>query len=275
MKLPPASFIQKILLAGLVLLTCFSGLVYAEDFLFSDVEAGCAARMIFMNECSGKEQNLLYWSPDEAFPSLGIGHFIWYPENPSGPYLESFPAFLNFAKDINLPLPFWIAEMPEKYCPWSSREAFQKDSGSDRMRELRTFLSNTKSKQAQFIIQRFMRVFPQILDDLDQADRNPTRAKYDLLMMRREATFAMIDYVNFKGEGFHTDAKYEGVGWGLAQVLIEMEVPDDPDRALHELVAAAERVLERRVQHSPRPEVEAKWLIGWKNHLRSYQHLGC
>jgi hypothetical protein len=229
--------------------------------------------MIFMNECSGKEQNLLYWSPDEAFPSLGIGHFIWYPENASGPYLESFPAFLDFADEIGLPLPSWIAVMIKKHCPWRSREEFQRDLNSERVRELQTFLSNTKAEQAHYIIQRFMRVFPRILEDIDGSERQSTREKYDLLMLRREATFAMIDYVNFKGEGLRTDARYEGVGWGLAQVLIEMEVPDDPNKALDEFIAAAERVLERRVSHAPRPDVEAKWLPGWKNRLRSYSRI--
>lgn len=267
--------LAKIFLIGFFAVVLGSSSARAEDFLFTDAEAECAARVIFMNECSGKEQNLLYWSPDEAFPSLGIGHFIWYPENASGPYLESFPAFLDFADEIGLELPSWIAAMPLRHSPWKTREEFKLDRNSERMRELRSFLSNTKVEQAHFIIRRFMRVFPVILEDLDEADRKPVREKYDLLMMRREATFAMIDYVNFKGEGFHADARYEGNGWGLAQVLIEMNIPDDPERSLDEFILAAERVLERRVSYAPRPEVEAKWLPGWRNRLRSYSKINC
>ena len=253
----------------------FLGFALAEDFFYTDTEADCAAQMIFMNECSGKEENLLYWSPDEAFPSLGIGHFIWYPENASGLYLESFPAFLGFAEEIGLTLPPWISAMPRRYSPWQTREEFRSDLNSDRVRELRVFLRDTKREQAHYILRRFRLVFPKILDDLVEADRQPVQEKYDLLMMRREAAFAMIDYVNFKGEGLRTDAHYEGVGWGLAQVLIEMKIPDDPEKALEEFILAADRVLERRVSHSPRPEVEVKWLPGWKNRLNKYLRITC
>ncbi len=271
------SIMKKIssIAVGVLTVFIFLNVASAEDFLFSDAEADCAAQMIFMNECSGKEQNLLYWSPDEPFPSLGIGHFIWYPEDASGPYVESFPAFLDFATETGLVLPTWISNLPEKRSPWRTREEFQSDLNSDRVRELRSFLSDTKGEQAHFVVRRFIRVFPRILDDLDEADRQSVQAKYDLLMTRREATFAMVDYVNFKGEGFRADARYEGVGWGLAQVLIEMAVPDDPEKALDEFISAAERVLERRVSHSPRPEIEAKWLLGWRNRLRSYQNVKC
>jgi hypothetical protein len=85
----------------------------------------------------------------------------------------------------------------------------------------------------------------------------------------------MIDYVNFKGEGFNSDARYNGQGWGLAHVLLEMKMPDDPKKALDEFVSAAERVLERRVAHAPRPDIEAKWLNGWKNRLRQYRKITC
>jgi hypothetical protein len=85
----------------------------------------------------------------------------------------------------------------------------------------------------------------------------------------------MVDCVNFKGQGFSADACYEGVGWGLAQVLIEMTVPDDPEKALDEFISGAERVLERRVRHSPRSDIEAKWLPGWKNRILGYRLISC
>ena len=34
---------------------------------------------IWKNECAGSVQGLVSWNEGEAFPSLGIGHFIWYP----------------------------------------------------------------------------------------------------------------------------------------------------------------------------------------------------
>ena len=263
------------ILAGTFASILLLGPAYAEDFLYTDAQADCAAQMIFMNECSGKEKNLLYWSPDEAFPSLGIGHFIWYPENASGPYLESFPGFLDFAIEMKLAVPEWITAMPAPHAPWHTRKEFERDLNSDRVRKLRAFLRDTKREQAHYIIRRFRRIFPSILEDLEEADREPVKGKYELLMRHPEGAFAMIDYVNFKGEGLRADARYEGEGWGLAQVLLEMKVPDNPDKALDEFILAAERVLERRVSHSSRPEVEARWLPGWKKRLQGYSRISC
>jgi hypothetical protein len=248
--------------------------VIGEDLLYTDEQADCAAQMIYMNECSGKEENLTFWSPDEAFPSLGIGHFIWYPAGKIGPYHESFPGFLEFAEEMKLTLPGWIAHMPVR-APWKNRREFQKDLNSDRVRELRAFLRDSKRQQAHYILRRFQRIFPTILNDLDETERQAVQEKYDLLMRRPKAAFAMIDYVNFKGEGLRSDARYEGVGWGLAQVLLEMKIPDDPDKALDEFVRAAIRVLERRVRNSPKSHVEAKWLPGWKNRLNRYLNIAC
>ena len=36
---------------------------------------------IFANECASKRACLTSWNEGEDFPSLGIGHFIWYKQN--------------------------------------------------------------------------------------------------------------------------------------------------------------------------------------------------
>jgi hypothetical protein len=261
----------KILVRSMFAFLSFASPARAEDFLYTDAQADCAARIIFMNECSRKEENLLFWSPKEDFPSLGLGHFIWYPEGATGPYRESFPPFLHFARGLGLDVPAWVTGA----APWKTRDEFLRDLGSERMNELLAFLSGSKREQAHFILWRFQRIFPSILDDVDPADQPQVQEKYELLRASPEGMFAMVDYVNFKGEGYQSDARYEGVGWGLAQVLLEMEVPDDPDDALEEFIAAAERVLERRVAHAPRPEVEKTWLPGWKNRLHGYRAIDC
>lgn len=261
-------------LAGLALSVC-SAAWAAADFLYTDAEADCAAQLIFTNECSAKEENLVFWSPDEAFPSLGVGHFIWYPEGASGPYRESFPGFLDFARETGLAVPPWIAGLPGGHAPWKSREEFLENLDSAPTKHLRAFLNETRRAQAHYILRRFQKIFPTILDDLSESQRQPVRDKYNLLMKSPKGAFAMIDYVNFKGEGLRTDARYEGIGWGLAQVLLEMEVPDDPEKALDAFILAAERVLERRIEHAPQPDIEKKWLPGWKNRLQGYRHINC
>lgn len=260
-------------LAGLVWV-CPPGRAEIDRF-HTDEQADCAAKLIFMNECAGKEENLLFWSKNEDFPSLGIGHFIWYPAGRHGPFRESFPAFIDFALEAGAAAPAWILELPERRAPWPDRAAFLADRSSARVKELYDFLRTTPRLQAHYILNRFRKMFPSLLDDLDPVDRQPVREKFDLLMTRPEWVFAMIDYVNFKGEGFRSDARYGDRGWGLAQVLIEMNKPDDPAQALDEFIAAAERVLERRVNLSPRPTVEFQWLPGWKNRVRGYRDIRC
>ena len=262
-------------IAAIVIQSWLAIPAFAKDFLYSDAEADCAARVIYMNECSGNEDNLLYWSVDEAFPSLGIGHFIWYPENARGPYRESFPNFLSFAEEIGLEIPKWITDLPDRHAPWLTRDGFMDDLKSERMKELRAFLKNSRREQAHFILRRFQRTFPGILEEFGIEEQRSMLEKYDLLMGNSKGALAMADYVNFKGEGLRTDAHYDGIGWGLAQVLLEMEMPDNPGDVLHEFVLAAERVLKRRIEHAPRPEVEAKWLPGWKNRLTRYLSVDC
>jgi len=43
------------------------------------------------NETGGRYENLVVWNLGEEFPSLGIGHFIWYPAGYQGPFTETFP----------------------------------------------------------------------------------------------------------------------------------------------------------------------------------------
>jgi hypothetical protein len=45
-------------------------------------------KKVWANECDGKVEGLTSWNGGEAFPSLGIGHFIWYPAGRRGPFDE-------------------------------------------------------------------------------------------------------------------------------------------------------------------------------------------
>ena len=44
----------------------------------SKEELNVVADKIFKNEAGGKKEDIVYWNTGEDFPSLGIGHFIWY-----------------------------------------------------------------------------------------------------------------------------------------------------------------------------------------------------
>jgi hypothetical protein len=79
--------------------------------------------------------------------------------------------------------------------------------------------------------------------------------------------YALMDYVNFKGEGVNPSERYNGQGWGLLQVLETMPAQG---KTLPEFVRAADTVLTRRVKNSPPDRNEAKWLPGWRNRLQTY-----
>src|SRR6266446_3164255 len=42
-------------------------------------------KKIWQNECNGTISGLTSWNQGEDFASLGIGHFIWYPQGRRGP----------------------------------------------------------------------------------------------------------------------------------------------------------------------------------------------
>jgi hypothetical protein len=102
-------------------------------------------RRIWQNECGGSVAGLTSWNQGEAFASLGIGHFIWYPAGPQGPFQESFPPLLEFLSSNGVALPDWLTGRPD--CPWPDRENFQNDIESPRMTQLRDLLAATVALQ--------------------------------------------------------------------------------------------------------------------------------
>ena len=86
----------------------------------SKAELNAIGEKIFKNEAGGIKKDLVYWNKGENFPSLGIGHFIWYKQGEPGIFEESFPQLVEFLKSKNVKLPKIMAE--NKYSPWKSRE---------------------------------------------------------------------------------------------------------------------------------------------------------
>ncbi len=68
--------------------------------------------LVYRNECGGKVENLTAWNEGEEFASLGIGHFLWYPEGKEYPFHESFPSLFEFIKSKGAPVPEWMNELP-------------------------------------------------------------------------------------------------------------------------------------------------------------------
>ena len=230
----------------------------------SGLELERIGRRVWQNECGGTRDGLTSWNAGENFASLGIGHFIWYPKGMRGPFEESFPRLVEFLAKHGAQAPVWL----RGDCPWRSRAEFQAEFRSARMNELRDLLASTVTEQSQFLAQRMEAALPKMLSEAPASERDNIRAQFQRLAATASGTFALIDYVNFKGEGTKDTERYQGEGWGLLQVLAGMR--GSGPGASAEFARSAAAILERRVKNSPPARNEARWLPGWKNRVSSY-----
>lgn len=239
-------------------------LLAAHAFAISDAELDSIGRRVWKNECAGTRDGLTSWNSGEAFASLGIGHFIWYPKGTSGPFEESFPKLVKFLGENGQSVPAWL----QGACPWPNRAAFQADFHSVQMNELRDLLASTVRLQSRFLALRMREALPKMLDAAPAPQRVNVKAQFERLAATGAGTFALIDYVNFKGEGTKETERYRGEGWGLLQVLAGMS--GTGGGAAREFGESAAKVLTRRVQNAPAERHEEKWLPGWKSRVRGY-----
>lgn len=229
----------------------------------SDSQALEIGKRIWRNECAGTVDGLTSWNRGEDFASLGIGHFIWYPQGKRGPFEESFPKLMAYLSANGIKVPSW-AMAP---CPWSTRDAFMADFQGPRLKEVRKLLVDTVPWQARFCALRLEGALPKMLAEAPASERDRIKTNFYRVAAQPLGMYALIDYVNFKGEGVSPTERYNGQGWGLLQVLEAMG--DGPP--MQEFSKAADRVLTRRVANSPKDRNEAKWLPGWRNRVRTYQ----
>jgi hypothetical protein len=224
--------------------------------------------MVWANECDWKVEGLASWNAGEAFPSLGIGHFIWYPVGTEGPYEESFPRLIAYLKLRKVELPRWLD--PLGPCPWPDRQAFLADLHGSRLSGLRRFLASTVTEQSDFLFERLRLSQAQLSNGLAAEEAVRLKRNFRLLSSSTAGTYALVDYVNFKGEGTKPSESYHGQGWGLRQVLLAMKPPDGPADAPAKFAVAAATVLKMRVELSPPNRNEGQYLPGWLNRAASY-----
>jgi hypothetical protein len=230
-------------------------------------EKAAIGKKIWQNESAGKVDGLTAWNGGEEFPSLGIGHFIWYPAGFQGPFEESWPKFIAYARQQGAQPP---AVALSKNSPWKSQAAFKAAFQSPEMKSLRQWLASTVTLQTDFIIARSRGALPKILAAAPAYDRARVQENYQKVAASAQGTYALIDYVNFKGDGTSPTEKYNGLGWGLLQVLAGMkDVPAGP-AAASEFAASAKRMMDRRIANSPPARGEARWKEGWHNRCDTY-----
>jgi hypothetical protein len=223
---------------------------------------------IWQNECNGSIEGLVCWNKGEEFPSVGIGHFVWYPQGAAKQFEETFPELLLFFEKKGVKLPAWLAA--NRSPPFKSREEFLAQSQFAKVNELRQLLSCTVALQAEFIALRFQKELERLLKVLPSEQRATVHWQVERLSGSESGLFALVDYINFKGIGISSKERYREQGWGLCQVLLKMRGTAAGRAAIEEFVQCAKEVLRQRVALSPPERGEARWLAGWENRLDGY-----
>jgi len=229
------------------------------------------ASRVAANETGGDAERLLWWNDGEHFMSLGIGHFIWYPAGAEKPYRESFPALLAEIETRGTLLPAWLD--PTSACPWPDRAAWLAAlaAGEARVAELRELVGNTTAIQAAMLVRRLRDDLATLFDDLSPLAADRLRERLQRVASTPDGVFALVDYVNFKGDGRHPGERYAGEGWGLLQVLAAMHDDEAQADPLDAFADAAGTVLRRRVLNAPASRDESRWLAGWLRRVDGYR----
>ena len=229
-------------------------------------EPAVLADKVWRNESGRDVDKILWWNRGEDFASLGIGHFIWYPPGVEGPFQESFPALLAFMSFAGAPMPAWLRDDPD--CPWLTREQFLDQRNGPKATELRRLLIDTVALQGAFMVARLEAALDAMLATASASAAALIESRFCALASIPAGRYALVDYVNFKGEGIKPEERYAGQGWGLKQVLEEMH---GTSPASVDFAQAAARVLERRVDNAPPGRREERWLPGWRRRVDSYR----
>ncbi|MDE2510024.1 MAG: hypothetical protein KGL74_02780 [Elusimicrobia bacterium] len=242
----------------------------ASSIHLSPAQAHEIGLKIWQNEAGGKVQFLTHWNKGEDFGSFGIGHFIWYVAGRPGPFTESFPGVLDALQASGEILPAWLAGHPA--CPWPDRDAFYADFQGPRLTELRALLARTVDVQALYAAHRLENALPKLLAAAPAAERAQLEERFNRVAAAPNGVYALVDYVNFKGEGVNPTERYNGQGWGLLQALELTADAPAGQPSVEAFARGADEALTRRVANAPadRRARESEWLPGWRVRLITY-----
>ncbi len=195
------------ILSCFCILLCWSspGTLASEYPVLNANDKAWIGQQIFNNECSARLECLSSWNASEAFPSMGIGHFIWYSEGQDEIFEENFPELLQYFISQGIEVPAWITDA-NFAAPWQSRSEFLDELQGPRLQELRELLASTMTEQTEFIILRFDAALNKILAASTQQEQDEIEEKF-LAIANAQVPFglyALIDYVNFKGKASQT-----------------------------------------------------------------------
>jgi len=225
-----------------------------------ELDTKSIAYKIYQNECAANPKYLIHWNKGENFPSLGIGHFIWYPKGVHERFEESFPKLIRFMKAEGIDIPRWLLGA----APWQNKTQMQNDP---RLSQLRRFLIDTIPQQAAFLSKDLDITLQRMLKDLSFQQQTRLLYNFQRLQKSKGGNYLLIDYRNFKGEGINPKERYKGEGWGLKQVLLCMPPKQEAKEAF---VSCAKKILQRRILNAPKERHEERWKEGWFHRIDTY-----
>ncbi|MBN2788720.1 MAG: hypothetical protein JXR69_00860 [Candidatus Delongbacteria bacterium] len=235
------------------------------DGKFLNISSGkldIIAEKIYQNECAGKREFLVWWSENEEFPSLGIGHFLWLPKGITVPFEATFTKFLDNCIYEDIEIPEFLNDYKDG-CIWNSRDEFLDPINSGQVEELRTWLEGSKDIQTTFLYNRALNMLEDIIE-YDPA----TKIIIEKLLYSDLGKFVVIDYINFKGSGLILSERYKNQGWGLLQVIQNLKF--NPN-IIDAFIRSAVEVLELRIYNSPSKRNEKIFLKSWIKRFESYR----
>ncbi|MDX8381441.1 MAG: hypothetical protein R8M14_04955 [Ghiorsea sp.] len=271
------NFISSVFICFVSLSFCNAWIsnVQAQEFTaLPKLDQARIADLIFRNECNRKVECLVSWNDGEEFASLGIGHFIWFPQGSKAPFQESFPDLLGWLHNHNVKIPNQLVEMLklDMPAPWQTRQDFLSPENQKDIEALRLFLVNTQDEQAAFMMNRLAKALPKMLEvGRNPSEGNHIKQQFERVSASANGWYVLADYVNFKGEGINDSERYQGQGWGLSQVLLHMKADAVDAQAIESFIQSASFVLERRIKLSPPERNENRWLTGWLKRLATYR----
>ena len=249
--------------------------LFSTSITLTEKQANFIAQKVWQNEGAGKDKYLVWWNKGEDFASLGIGHAIWFSKGHTEKFREVFPMMIDFMQKKGVAMPSWLTQ--ETDFPWQTKETFfaAKKAKTKQYMELFTFLKRTFGYQAEFMAERLSNALPQMLESIkDEKKKETIKRRFYEVMHNKDGSvnerglYVLLDYTNFKGEGTLKSERYHGQGWGLLQVLWNLD-----DKEVNKQKAFAEsasRMLSRRIGNSPPARGEERWRKGWNVRLDTY-----
>ena len=245
------------------------------QLLITPEVAAKVGRQVWINESGASIDGLTAWNAGEDFPSLGIGHWIWFKAGGHPLFEESFPQLVAFIRAHGAKPPAWLDKQPVPPCPWPSKAEFERQFRGEQLTELRRYLHTTIPQQAQYLLKRTQDALPKILASVAApAERQHVLTQFNRVVRSSPDLYPLIDYVNFKGEGIsEKETTFDPPtgrkqGWGMKWLLVEMRGAAEGPPALAEFSRASKAVLDRRIRNHPSSQ---RWQAGWHKRCDTYK----